>query len=216
MSEALLSLLLADLAKQATEIGGPTDRMVPRYLALGQEKANWCWAAVGSEVYNFHVRPSPPISQANFASRFGETIGNVAQDVERVFETLESEGQVPRHERVEGAKLLDHETVWSLLETAILVKKMPVPIGVAWEGGSIGHMVCVLGLSSVDGEDAVIVYDPSETDAFPKNLRRIKFKSPKYSNFYRGSPETSIASAETPNNDDLERFDGYLTIAFVP
>lgn len=217
MSEALKSLLLDELSIQSLDIGGDGDQLVPRYgeISVGQEKPNWCWAAVGAAIYNLHVSPQTSYSQSAFALKFGSTINNVPKDIDLVFKALEAGSAVPEHERLTGAKLLDHQGVWNKLQAAIAAKK-PVPLGIAWNGSNIGHMICVLGTSSIDGEHAIIVYDPSEFDEFPKNLRRIKFNSSGYMNFYRGSPEGSSQQDNPAQSDNLTRFDGYISIAFIP
>lgn len=211
MPKALKSISLTKIDGERAEAETVVDVMVSDFSPSNQEKTNWCWAAVGSGLYNFWGGPNAPVSQSWFASKFGGTTLNEPRDPVKIITALEKEVEkVPDHKRLTGPALNNLDSLKKKIAMAIRANK-PVPLAIAWRGDvEIGHLICVLGLSSLDGESAMIIYDPSEADECSKNLRSVPFHS-KYSNSYQNKTDKKGRPI-----GKYQEYKGYVTDAFVP
>jgi len=145
------------------------------------------------------------MSQPTFAAQFGNTSENVAKKAWEIMAALEEVSQIAKHIVIDGHDLLEMDELWKLLSQSI-DRDRPVPIVVSWYGpGNDGHIICAFGTTLLNGERAVIVFDPSGADKHTNNIRRIAF-SGDYENTYKqeGTKKTYkgyISEVYIPAND---------------
>ena len=197
MPNALASIRLRSVDFSLDNAETPASSIIDRFPTDPQTETNWCWAAVGAGLYNYYLTSSTAITQAAFAQTFGKTQEDEMRNPIEIIDALEAfDIEIPRHDQLRRRDLRDTENLWSKIKASITAQR-PVPLAIRWNGNhTVGHMLCILGVSSLGGKRAVIVYDPAEDYEPEDNLREIAF-SRSYPAGYR----------------DLS---GYISVAFVP